>query len=148
MIKEGVRKCNFIGPLAREGFGLSTANDIVSINARILDPPRVLPVNFKNFFEVATVKKWTAVSFFKKFSKEKLESFCKKLIGVCIKKGMKFCELPVIPVSCRANEDIETVLKDVHKNAHGLELLVVILPGNPGSYGRIKTVCETEVGII
>ncbi|MCL7032526.1 hypothetical protein MKW94_004519, partial [Papaver nudicaule] len=56
-------------------------------------------------------------------------------------------------------DQIERTLVDLHKEANSilakepgqgnqLQLLIIILPDQTGSYGTIKRVCETELGIV
>ncbi|KAH9660344.1 protein argonaute 5 [Citrus sinensis] len=66
--------------------------------------------------------------------------------------GMVFNPQPVIPISSYNPNQIEKELVDVHSKTtqpgKQLQLLIIILPDVSRSYGRIKRVCETELGIV
>lgn len=69
-----------------------------------------------------------------------------------------FSQQPLIPSQTAASNNIEKALIDIqgHCSAQlarvapgqSLQLLFVILPETSGSYGKIKKVCETELGIV
>ncbi|XP_074274658.1 protein argonaute PNH1-like isoform X2 [Silene latifolia] len=61
----------------------------------------------------------------------------------------KFNLEPVIP-NTYTGKQLDEVLSEINRNAeNNLELLLVILPDHdPETYGKIKTICETELGIV
>ncbi|AQK91431.1 Protein argonaute 5 [Zea mays] len=75
-----------------------------------------------------------------------------------IATGMVVNPRPFIEVRSAAPNHIENALRDVHKRAtqmlaqqavgNQLQLLIVILPEVSGSYGKLKRVCETDIGIV
>ncbi|KAL6637770.1 hypothetical protein ACP70R_025342 [Stipagrostis hirtigluma subsp. patula] len=66
--------------------------------------------------------------------------------------------MPFLEVRSAAPNNIENALRDVHRRAaqmlvkqgtgNQLQLLIVILPEVSGSYGKIKRVCDTYIGIV
>lgn len=149
-------------------FGLSVNTQLTSINARVLPPPvlkyhdsgrdrtirpRVGQWNMINakMYNGATVKFWASVNF-SSLNEQMASSFCHQLVNMCRNKGMDINLNPMCPIQSAQPNQIERVLSEVHRrctaNGRDLELLIIILPDSSGSYGRIKRVCETELGII
>ncbi|KAL6963007.1 argonaute 5, partial [Sarracenia purpurea var. burkii] len=87
-----------------------------------------------------------------------LDQFCHSLISMCCSKGMDFGE-PLLPIQTAHPGQIEKSLRNIHAQStaklasmgltgKGLQLLIIILPDVSGSYGKIKRICETELGIV
>ncbi|AEC08055.1 Argonaute family protein [Arabidopsis thaliana] len=163
-IKNLVVKNNYNDDLSKE-FGMSVTTQLASIEARVLPPPmlkyhdsgkekmvnpRLGQWNMidKKMVNGAKVTSWTCVSFSTRIDRGLPQEFCKQLIGMCVSKGMEFKPQPAIPFISCPPEHIEEALLDIHKRAPGLQLLIVILPDVTGSYGKIKRICETELGIV
>ncbi|GMP91556.1 hypothetical protein CsSME_00042209 [Camellia sinensis var. sinensis] len=92
------------------------------------------------------VEFWTCISFSR--SRINLDEFCRELISMCRSKGMDFNE-PFLPIKSAYPGQIEKDLHDIH--ARSTEKLANMgLTGKQvsGSYGKIKRVCETELGIV
>ncbi|KAI9194551.1 hypothetical protein LWI28_007042 [Acer negundo] len=152
--------------IANAEFGIHVENELASVDARILPAPmlkcrdntgeeiRANPssgqwdMSNKKMFEGGKVKFWTCVS----FSTVDSTQFLQKLVDKCNSKGMEFNPLPVFPIKSANPDQIERALTDVHKKniAEGilLQLLIIILPDAKGSYGKIKRVCEIDLGIV
>ncbi|KAL0669300.1 hypothetical protein Bca4012_032004 [Brassica carinata] len=151
--------------LVRKEFGMSVTDQLATVEARVLPPPllkyhesgREKMVNprlgqwnmiDKKMINGAIVASWTCVSFSTRIDRNLPQEFCKQLIDMCVSKGMQFNPQPAIPfISCQPQR-IEEALCDIHKRAPGLQMLIVILPDVTGSYGKIKRICETELGIV
>ncbi|KFK44936.1 hypothetical protein AALP_AA1G322100 [Arabis alpina] len=150
--------------LVREEFGMSVTEQLASVEARVLPPPmlkyhesgRENMVNprmgqwnmiNKKMINGARVDSWTCVNFSTR-NQNLAQDFCKQLIGMCVSKGVQFNPQPAIPFIYCPPQRIEDALRDIHKRAAGLQLLIVILPDQTGSYGKIKRICETELGIV
>ncbi|CAA3027822.1 argonaute 5 [Olea europaea subsp. europaea] len=78
---------------------------------------------------------------------------------MCNSKGVEFNPRPLVSIRSADPHQIEKALFDLHTDSSTrlaslkltgkqLQLLIVILPDVKGSYGEIKRVCETELGII
>ncbi|KAK0584182.1 hypothetical protein LWI29_008665 [Acer saccharum] len=153
--------------LAKE-FGVDVKSELVCIDARVLPPPvlkyndsgrdrtirpRVGQWNMINakMYNGAKVKFWTCLNF-SSLSEQMAAGFCQDLINMCRNKGMDMNPIPVFPVWSSHSRQIERTLSDVHRACNDekkpLELLIIILPDFTGSYGKIKRVCETELGIV
>ncbi|GAY65854.1 hypothetical protein CUMW_244220 [Citrus unshiu] len=155
--------------LVNKEFGIQVADDLTSVDARILPAPmlkyhetgREASVNpgfgqwnmiNKKMFNGGRVEVWTCVNFSTRLNRDVAFQFCQGLVDMCNSKGMVFNSRPVIPISSSNPNQIEKALVDVHnrtaQQGKQLQLLIIILPDVSGSYGRIKRVCETELGIV
>ncbi|XP_052288320.1 protein argonaute 5-like isoform X2 [Citrus sinensis] len=154
--------------LVNKEFGIQVADGLTSFDARILPAPmlkyhesgREASVNpdfgqwnmiNKKMFNGGTVQVWTCMNFSTCLNQD-VSRFCQRLVDMCKKKGMVFNPQPVIPISSYNPNQIEKELVDVHSKTtqpgKQLQLLIIILPDVSRSYGRIKRVCETELGIV
>ncbi|KAK1270095.1 Protein argonaute MEL1 [Acorus gramineus] len=119
-------------------FGIAVMDNLAPVEARVLPSPKL------------------------RYHETGKESTCCPSVGQWNMIKKVFNPNPVLPiVSCpspRAN-DVEKVLMDVHNISNAkmagkdsknrlILLLIIILPEARGSYGKIKKICETELGII
>ncbi|KAL8214340.1 hypothetical protein R6Q57_003789 [Mikania cordata] len=157
--------------LVRKEFGMQVREQFTSIDARVLPPP---PIKYHGPSEVnpqvgqwnmtdlkmydgGTVHHWAIVNF-SRHRADAVQHFCNELVRMCANKGIDFKTPPTIPMYTAQPINIENALVDIHNRCKAqlarappgshLQLLVVILPDVKGSYGRIKRVCETELGIV
>ncbi|KAF5188416.1 argonaute MEL1, partial [Thalictrum thalictroides] len=151
---------------ARE-FGINVDPRLVTIpTARVLQPPmlkyhdtgkevRIQPrvgqwnmINTK-MVNGGTIQHWTCVNFSSRSPSDIASWFSQDLVSMCSSKGMIFNPNPQIPVRSVRPDQIERTLVEIHNQSRGqLQLLIIILPDFSGSYGTIKRICETELGII
>ncbi|BFG28423.1 hypothetical protein CerSpe_146970 [Prunus speciosa] len=175
-IKQIIEKSKFNGDkLIKDEFGMEVIEDMVLVDARVLPPP-LLKYNDQGREKEATprmgrwnminkkmvnggnVDFWTFINF--SDSGEKFNhQFCRVLTNMCNSKGVAFRAEPLIPIKSSKSGQIEKDLKEIHwkstqkleetghKGKH-LQLLIIILPNATGSYGMIKRICETELGIV
>ncbi|KAI5603005.1 hypothetical protein BDE02_01G190600 [Populus trichocarpa] len=160
--------------LVRNEFGIQVKEELTSVDARVLPPPmlkyhdtgreaRVDPhlgqwnmIN-KKMVNGGKIDFWTCVNFSTRVQRDLPFEFCWQLMDMCNSKGMEFHPDPIIQIHSADSRHIEKALHDVHKkctaklaNQKGkqLQLLIIILPDFSGSYGKIKRICETELGIV
>ncbi|KAM0056645.1 putative post-transcriptional gene silencing PAZ-Argonaute family [Helianthus debilis subsp. tardiflorus] len=160
-------------PYAKE-FGIKISREPVSIEARILPPPRLkyhdtgrepdcLPrvgqwnmIN-KKMVNGGTVDSWFCINFARNVNDKVARTFCSAIAQMCNRVGVEFNPEPVLPVLCGRPDRVERVLKahfhdamiELQPRKKELDLLIVILPDNNGSlYGDVKRICETDLGII
>ncbi|KAM7274963.1 hypothetical protein ACFE04_016829 [Oxalis oulophora] len=173
-----VKRNNFGGnELVSREFGIEVSANLATIEARVLNPPQVKyhpsgresTVNprfgswnmiNKKMYLGSKIDSWTCVCFSSRTQQDLAEEFCWQLIEMCCSKGMVVAEQPIIPIRFAQPRDIERTLTEIHNQSSAqlqqrgdlkdkqLQLLIVILPDVSGAYGRIKKVCETELGII
>ncbi|KAI3899299.1 hypothetical protein MKW92_024320 [Papaver armeniacum] len=158
-------------------FGITVSELMTSIsNARVLPPPmlkyheegreariqpRVGQWNMINARMVngGKVDHWACLNFSQRTNPEAAKYFFQQLVGMCKNKGVDINPMPLLPMWSGRSNQIERTLVDLHKEATSklekmtgqgkqLQLLIIILPDQTGSYGTIKRVCETELGIV
>ncbi|XP_076919981.1 protein argonaute MEL1-like [Bidens hawaiensis] len=158
--------------LVNKEFGMRVREQFTSIDARVLPPP---PIKYHGTAEVnpqvgqwnmidlkmingGTVNYWATVNFSRQ-RVDAVERFCKGLVQMCQDKGIVFNPQSVIPIYNAPPHNIEKALVDIQSQCNArlarsappgsqIQLLFVILPETKGTYGRIKRVCETELGIV
>ncbi|XP_050204990.1 protein argonaute 5 [Mercurialis annua] len=155
--------------LVRDEFGISVKEELTYVDARVLPPPMLKyhetggeksvdprcgqwnMIN-KKLINGGRVDFWACVNFSSHINRDVPADFCRQLIQMCVSKGMVFNPNPIIPIISAHPGQIERVLVDVHKQCMEkkakLQLLIIILPDVSGSYGKIKRICETELGIM
>ncbi|KAL1557676.1 argonaute 5 [Salvia divinorum] len=153
--------------LVNEQFGIHVRSEMASIEARVLPPPMLkYHETGKNSLVTPSVGQWNMIDKkmvnggkvefwacinFSRMNSTHAGQFCDDLINMCCSKGMECNRRPLVPVS-NARGPIEKALIDLgtetSKIGKQLQLLIVILPEMTGSYGTIKRVCETELGIV
>ncbi|KAJ4977626.1 hypothetical protein NE237_008406 [Protea cynaroides] len=154
-------------------FGIEVKDVLTPVEARVLPPPmlkyhesgqekmvqpRVGQWNMIRMKMVngAQVRFWTCVNFSSKLHPNIEAQFCLELVGMCRSKGMDISQTPVLNMMRGRADQIERILTDVYNQCTQklsalqgkLQLLIVILPDYSGSYGKIKRVCETQLGIV
>ncbi|KAM3278997.1 hypothetical protein ACQJBY_046348 [Aegilops geniculata] len=155
-------------------FGINVCSDLVSVPARVLPPPMLRyhdsgkektcapsvgqwnMIN-KKMINGGIIDNWACVSF-SRMRPEEVHRFCCDLIQMCNMTGMSVNPRPLVDNRSANPNHIENALRDVYrrttemlgKQGHEkqLQLLIVILPEVSGSYGKIKKVCETDLGIV
>ncbi|XP_022866443.1 protein argonaute MEL1-like [Olea europaea var. sylvestris] len=176
-IIEMVNSNNYNGDmLVNKEFGIQVWPELSSIEARVLPAPvlkyhetgresRVEPrvgvwnmIN-KKMINAGKVEFWTCINFSRSSNIVDVDRFCNELIDMCNSKGMEFNRRPLVPIRFANSREIEKALFDLHNDSatrlaslkltgKQLQLLIVVLPDVRGSYGQIKRVCETELGIV
>ncbi|XP_058074962.1 protein argonaute MEL1-like [Magnolia sinica] len=173
-IHEVVVRNNYNRDQYAQEFGIQVQDRLASVDARVLPPPelkyhasgrdancypRVGQWNMinKKMVNGGSVEYWTCINF-SRLPPDAVHTFCHELVGMCRNKGMTFSPNPLVPIRADRPNRIEMALMDVHKQATAklqsgdkkkhLQLLIIILPDMSGSYGKIKRVCETELGIV
>ncbi|KAL6270621.1 hypothetical protein ACE6H2_027532 [Prunus campanulata] len=172
-IKEIVKQSKFNeDQLIKDEFGMQITEDIALVDARVLPPPLLKYHNQgreteatpqmgqwnminKKMVDGGKVDFWAFVNF-SRLGQDFTFPFCEDLVNVCNSKGVDFRARPLFPIESASPGQIEEVLKDIHRKStqrlghkgKHLQLLIIILPDVTGSYGMIKRICETELGIV
>ncbi|PWZ40147.1 Protein argonaute MEL1 [Zea mays] len=159
-----VRHNNYSADKMAQVFGITVANQMANVQARVLPPPMlkyhesgkektVAPslgqwnmIN-KKMVNGGTIHSWTCLSF-SRIPLRLVDEICHELVQKCNSIGMSFNPRPVTEVQKDSQNNIEAALRDVHRRAPNLQLLIVILPDVTGYYGKIKRMCETDLGIV
>ncbi|KAF5937660.1 hypothetical protein HYC85_025166 [Camellia sinensis] len=169
-INQMVKHNNYNNDKFVNEFGLRVRTELTSVDARVLpapmlqyqdtqETPRVGAWNMidKKMVNGGKVEFWTCVSF-SRIRQDEVFRFCENLVYMCQSKGMVWISIRCLylnPVQ-HMPAQIEKTLLEIHKQSNAklassgklLQLLIIILPDATGTYGRIKRVCETELGII
>lgn len=86
--------------------------------------------------------------------------FCHDLAPMCNSIGMEMNMDPCVNITqARRQDTVESAIRNIYGHSaqvlaeqgikgKQLELLIIILPDVSGSYGKIKRLCETELGVI
>ncbi|XVE59479.1 hypothetical protein DITRI_Ditri05aG0049200 [Diplodiscus trichospermus] len=168
-INRMIRANNLQGDaLVDKEFGIQVRKELALVDARVLPPPmlkyhdsgREQSVNpglgawnmiNKKMVNGGKVDSWTCVNFSLRYF-NMLEVFCAELVKMCNSKGMVFCQNASIHIRSARPDRIDQALLDIYNESMGmkrpLKLLIIILPDQTGSYGKIKRICETELGIV
>ncbi|KAM3384302.1 hypothetical protein ACQJBY_008764 [Aegilops geniculata] len=101
----------------------------------------------KKMINGGNVQRWTCLNF-SRLHIDGVKRFCGDLVKMCNAIGMVFNPMPVVEILSASANNIEGALKHAHQSAHNLQLLIVILPDVTGHYGKVKKVCETDLGIV
>ncbi|CAA6663018.1 unnamed protein product [Spirodela intermedia] len=155
-------------------FGISVGKELCTIEGRVLPPPMLkyhdsgqqkqcLPevgqwnMTNKRMVNGGMVQYWACLNL-SGCQNEVVDNFCYQLGSTCQQKGMFFEPQPVIDTLRAPLGKLEAALVHIHEessailNSQGegkhLQLLMVILPGKGGFYGKIKRICEIDLGIV
>ncbi|WJZ93715.1 hypothetical protein VitviT2T_012636 [Vitis vinifera] len=149
-------------------FGVNVSVDMAAIDARVLPPPAlkyhdsgrektIRPrtgqwnAQHVKLYHGAVVEYWMCVNF-SNLKQEVVFNFCQHLVDMCCRKGMDFARNPLFPIQSSPPGQIEAKLSDVHHQCRvegkQLQMLIIILPEVNAYYGKIKRICETELGMV
>ncbi|KAK3126589.1 hypothetical protein QOZ80_7AG0559000 [Eleusine coracana subsp. coracana] len=163
-ILQMVDQNNYLTDGRAEAFGITLSKGMANVEARVLPPPMLKyhesgreetcapsygkwnMVN-KRMVNGGSIRRWTCLNFssWKTYDAVRL---CRDLAEKCNSMGMDFNKTPVTQIQTFYPNQIEGALREVNEMATDLELLIVILPDVAGHYGKIKRLCETELGIV
>ncbi|KAF9615336.1 hypothetical protein IFM89_022987 [Coptis chinensis] len=109
-----------------------------------------------------TIRYWMCINFSSVSKAQALHFIC-NIVNMCKIKGMSINPTPLLPIISehskqsgeieikrtlvQAHMQSESIIADSRQKGN-LQLLIIILPDATGSYGKIKRICETELGII
>ncbi|RLN35308.1 hypothetical protein C2845_PM03G22810 [Panicum miliaceum] len=150
---------NYAGDRLAQVFGITVANQMANVQARVLPPPMlkyhesgrekiVAPSDGQwNMINKKMLNGWTCLNF-SRMPPHVVDRICDDLARMCNSIGMVFNPRPVTEIQSASPNHIEAALRNVHMRAPNLQLLIVILPDVSGHYGKIKRLCETDLGIV
>ncbi|KAM3294871.1 hypothetical protein ACQJBY_037638 [Aegilops geniculata] len=177
-IVEVINRNNYgIDDNAKE-FGIKVMNQLALVDARVLPPPRLKyhqsgreqicnpsvgqwNMNNKRMINGGSIRHWACVSFGSRLQWNDVSVFCNYLVGTCNNMGMQISETPCVDIVQARQGNLEAV-KNIYRQSaqvlaqqglegQNLELLFVVLPDGPNAsdcYGRVKRLCEIELGLI
>ncbi|KAM3294876.1 hypothetical protein ACQJBY_037640 [Aegilops geniculata] len=142
-------------------FGMKVMNQLALVDARVLPSPRLKyhdsgrekvcnpsvgqwnMIN-KRMVNGGSINHWACLTFASRLHPNDIGMFCCDLAHMCNNIGMDTVESAIRNIHRHSAE----VLTKQGLEGKQLELLIIILPDISGSYGKIKRLCETELGVI
>uniref|UniRef100_J3LRM0 Uncharacterized protein n=1 Tax=Oryza brachyantha TaxID=4533 RepID=J3LRM0_ORYBR len=161
-----------------EEFGIKVLNQLSLVDARVLPAPRLkyhdsgrekvcIPsigqwnMTNKTMLNGGSINYWACLSFASRVHLDEVWMFCNNLFRVCNNIGMQINGRPCVDIGQARQDNLDAALRSIHRQStellsqqgvigQQLELLIIVLPDVNASvfYGRIKRLCETELGVI
>ncbi|KAM3294875.1 hypothetical protein ACQJBY_037640 [Aegilops geniculata] len=158
-------------------FGMKVMNQLALVDARVLPSPRLKyhdsgrekvcnpsvgqwnMIN-KRMVNGGSINHWACLTFASRLHPNDIGMFCCDLAHMCNNIGMEMNMEPCVNITqARRQDTVESAIRNIHRHSaevltkqglegKQLELLIIILPDISGSYGKIKRLCETELGVI
>ncbi|KAL5209891.1 hypothetical protein ABZP36_005514 [Zizania latifolia] len=167
---------NYVNDYHAKEFGIKVTNQLALVDARILPTPllkyhdsgreRVCNPTVglwnminKRMVNGGSINHWACLTFSSRLHPNDIRMFCDDLVCMCNNIGMKMNMRPCLDIRQARQDNLEAAIRNIHKHSvevldkqgltgQQLQLLIIILPDMSGSYGRIKKLCETELGVI
>ncbi|KAG5530005.1 hypothetical protein RHGRI_030390 [Rhododendron griersonianum] len=137
--------------------GILVPQDMVAISARILQPPTLYDstglqtptdgswdMNNREMLIGATIADWICVDF-SSLNDNAIKSFCGRLARTCNALGMAFNSDPLYVFS-KHPDTVDKTLTELAK--YNPTLVLVILPNDHSFHGKVKRLCEVQLGLI
>uniref|UniRef100_A0A0D9VXH8 Uncharacterized protein n=1 Tax=Leersia perrieri TaxID=77586 RepID=A0A0D9VXH8_9ORYZ len=159
-------------------FGINVTNQLALIDARVLPAPRLKyhdsgrekvcnpsvgqwNMTNKRMLNGGSIKYWACLTFASRMHLDEVRLFCNNLVGVCNNIGMQINGRPCVDIRQARQDNLDAAVRTIHRQSTELlsqqgvigqqpELLIIVLPDTNASvfYGRIKRLCETEIGVM
>uniref|UniRef100_A0A453H2L0 Piwi domain-containing protein n=1 Tax=Aegilops tauschii subsp. strangulata TaxID=200361 RepID=A0A453H2L0_AEGTS len=160
-VLEVVNRNNYGNDDYSKEFGMKVMNQLALVDARVLPSPRLKyhdsgrekvcnpsvgqwnMIN-KRMVNGGSINHWACLTFASRLHPNDIGMFCRDLAHMCNNIGMDTVESAIRNIHRHSAE----VLTKQGLEGKQLELLIIILPDISGSYGKIKRLCETELGVI
>ncbi|XP_044377492.1 protein argonaute 12 [Triticum aestivum] len=176
-VLEVVNRNNYGNDDYSKEFGMKVMNQLALVDARVLPSPRLKyhdsgrekvcnpsvgqwnMIN-KRMVNGGSINHWACLTFASRLHPNDIGMFCRDLAHMCNNIGMEMNMEPCVNITqARRQDTVESAIRNIHRHSaevltkqglegKQLELLIIILPDISGSYGKIKRLCETELGVI
>ncbi|AQK63824.1 protein argonaute 12 isoform X4 [Zea mays] len=176
-ILEVVNRNDYGNDHCAKEFGIKVTNELALVDARVLPAPTLKyhdsgrekvcspsvgqwNMNNKRLIDGVSIQYWACVTFASRLHPNDVRMFCNNLVGACNDMGMQINGRPCVDVGQARPDNLEAALRNTHRQSaqmlaqqgvtRQLDLLIVVLPDANASvfYGRIKRLCETELGLV
>uniref|UniRef100_A0A0E0KHH6 Piwi domain-containing protein n=1 Tax=Oryza punctata TaxID=4537 RepID=A0A0E0KHH6_ORYPU len=177
-ILEITNKNNYGNDYHAKEFGIRVTNQLALVDARVLPAPRLKyhdsgrekvcnpsigqwNMTNKRMLNGGSIKFWACLTFASRMHLDEVRMFCNNLVGVCNNIGMQINGRPCVDIRQARQDNLDASVRAIHRQSaellsqqgvigQQLELLVIVLPDANATvfYGRIKRLCETELGVI
>ncbi|CAN6287232.1 unnamed protein product [Urochloa humidicola] len=157
-------------------FGIKVNHQLALVDARVLPAPKLKyhesgkervcnpsvgqwnMIN-KKMVNGGSIKHWACLTFASRIHPNEIGRFCEDLVMMCNCIGMEMNTQPCVQINKARQDNVEAAIRGIHGHSsqvlaqqgltgQQLQLLIIILPDMSGSYGMIKRLCETELGVI
>ncbi|CAL4918406.1 unnamed protein product [Urochloa decumbens] len=171
-----LKKNNYTADDYTKEFGIKVNHQLALVDARVLPAPKLKyhdsgkekdcnpsvgqwnMIN-KKMVNGGSIKYWACLTFASRIHPNEIGRFCEDLVMMCNSIGMQINTQPCVQINKAHQDNVEAAIRGIHGHSaqvlaqqgltgQHLELLIIILPDMTGSYGMIKRLCETELGVI
>ncbi|KRY60812.1 Protein argonaute-2, partial [Trichinella britovi] len=160
-----VRKADFNGdPYAHE-FGIAINPAMTEVKGRVLSAPKLLyggrtkatavpnqgvwDMRGKQFHTGVEIKIWAIACFAQQqhVKENDLRNFTQQLLRISNDAGMPVVGQPCFCKYATGVDQVEPMFKYLKQTFHGIQLIVIVLPGKTPVYAEVKRVGDTILGI-
>uniref|UniRef100_A0A1I8HLT8 Protein argonaute-2 n=1 Tax=Macrostomum lignano TaxID=282301 RepID=A0A1I8HLT8_9PLAT len=160
-----VRKANFSHDSHLQTFGIQVQTRMADIGGRVLPAPKIqyggrskaqaLPqqgvwdMRGKQFFAGIEIKVWAIACFApqRTVREDSLRQFTQQLQKISQDAGMAITGQPCFCKYANGQDQVEPMFRYLKNNFHGLQLIVVVLPGKTPVYAEVKRVGDILFGL-
>ncbi|KAG8043018.1 hypothetical protein GUJ93_ZPchr0092g38062 [Zizania palustris] len=158
-ILEITSRNNYVNDYHAKEFGIKVTNQLALVDARVLPAPRLKyhdsgrervcnpsvgqwNMSNKRMLNGGSIRNWACLTFSSRLRMDEIKVFCDNLVA---NNGR-----PCVDIRQVHQDYLDAALKTMHGQSQQLELLIIVLPEANTSifYGRIKRICETELGVM
>ncbi|XP_033109683.1 protein argonaute-2-like isoform X1 [Anneissia japonica] len=151
-------------PFIRE-FGISICKEMTQVQGRVLQPPKlqyggrslqqafpnggVWDMRGKQFHAGVEIRVWAIACFAPQHQcrEDALRNFTSHLQKISNDAGMPIMGQPCFCKYASGADQVEPMFRHLKANFHGLQLIIVVLPGKTPVYAEVKRVGDTLLGI-
>lgn len=146
-------------------FGLNIEQRMMDVRGRVLPPPRlqyggrtkqqavpnagVWDMRGKQFYSGVEIRVWAIACFApqRTVREDALRNFTQQLQKISTDAGMPILGQPCFCKYATGPDQVQPMFSYLKSNFHGLQLVVVVLPGKTPVYAEVKRVGDTVLGM-
>eukprot|EP00094_Tigriopus_californicus_P002468 TCALIF_02385-PA protein Name:"Similar to Ago2 Protein argonaute-2 (Mus musculus)" AED:0.07 eAED:0.07 QI:0/0/0/0.5/1/1/2/0/1061 len=160
-----IRRADFNNDPFVQEFGLNISHSLMEVRGRVLPPPKIqyggrskqqaLPnqgvwdMRGKQFFTGVEIREWAIACFApsRTVREDALRNFTVSLQKISNDAGMPIVGQPCFCKYANGPDQVEPMFRYLKNTFHGLQLVVVVLPGKTPVYAEVKRVGDTVLGM-